>query len=190
MTFQQAKRDTLSRPDKSYIGGVDVKIKPLCDKLNSLENYYTTSSCSGRVLLMIEKKQKDRELFYWVAHDEITLCELKEEICKVVKKRKHKKLIVKFKLDPCILHVACKSLEDADKLLKKAQLAGWKKSGLLSMGKKIILELNSTERLEFPVIHSSKILVNDDFLKLVVEESNRKMGESWKKIDKLTKSLK
>ncbi|VVB79923.1 tRNA(Phe) 7-((3-amino-3-carboxypropyl)-4-demethyl wyosine(37)-N(4))-methyltransferase 1 [uncultured archaeon] len=189
MSFQQAKKDTLARPDKSYIGGVDIKIKPLCDKLNSLENYYTTSSCSGRVLIMIQKKQKDRELFLWISHSEISLNELKEEIYKITKKRKHKKLIVKFKLDPCIIHVACKTLEDADKLLKKAQLAGWKKNGIITLGKKIIVELNSTERLEFPLIHNHKLLVGEDLLKLIVEESNRKLNDSWLKIGKLTKSL-
>lgn len=187
MSFQQAKKDTLSRPDKSYIGGVDARIKPLCDKLNSLKDYYTTSSCSGRVLLMIQKKQKDRELFLWVAHGEITLDELKEELNKILKKRKHKKLVVKFKLDPCILHVACNSLEDADKLLKKAQLAGWKRNGIISLGRKIVVELNCTERLEFPIITGSKLLVGDEFLKMIVEESNRKLNESWQKIERLKK---
>lgn len=188
MSFQQAKKDTLSRPDKSYIGGVDAKIKSLCDKINSREDYYTTSSCSGRVLVMIQKKQKDRELFLWISHSEISLDELKEEINKILNKKK--KEVIKFKLDPCILHVACETLEDADKLLKKAQLAGWKRNGIISLGRKIIVELNCTERLEFPLIKNSKLLVDDEFLNRVVEESNRKLNESWKKIEKLSRFLK
>jgi len=188
--FQQSKKDTLSRPDKSFIGGVDAKIKPLCDQINSLNNFYTTSSCSGRVVIMVEKKQKDRELFLEVFHDEISSRELKSQLAEILKSKKHKKSLVKFKLEPCILHVACQNLVDADKLLKKAQFCGWKKSGLLTLGKKIILELNSTERLEFPIIKNSKILVGDEFLEIVVEESNRKLNDSWKKIEKLEKSLK
>ncbi|MBS3094253.1 hypothetical protein J4474_01170 [Candidatus Pacearchaeota archaeon] len=188
-SFLQSKKDTLSRPDKSFIGGVDAEIKPLCDKINSLKNYYTTSSCSGRVVIMIEKKQKDRESFLDIFHSEISLREIKSELMAIVKNRKHKKSLVKFKMDPCILHVACRTLEDADKLLKKAQFVGWKKSGLLSLGKKIILELNSTERLEFPIIKSSKILVGDEFLEIVVEEANRKINDSWLKIRKLEKLI-
>ena len=44
--FQKRKQDVLSKIDKSFIGKWDEKIVLLCDKINSLENYYTTSSCS------------------------------------------------------------------------------------------------------------------------------------------------
>lgn len=222
--FQQSKNDTLSRPDKSYIGGIDVRIKKLCDKINSLENYYTTSSCSGRIVIMVEKKQKDRELFLFMSHEKISLNELKKELARITKKsgfakissfenninskkinlvdqdlsrssvinnklKFNKNSIIKFKLDPCILHIACESLEDADKLLKKAQLAGWKRNGIISIGRKIVVELNSTEKLEFPIVKNGKILVDDGFLKLIVEESNKKLELSWKKIEKLEKGL-
>jgi tRNA wybutosine-synthesizing protein 3 len=242
-SFQQAKKDTLARPDKSFIGGIDSRIKKLCDKINTLENYYTTSSCSGRVVIMVEKKQKDRELFLFMSHDKISFEELKKELMKISKKSSFAKIssfennvnsktnfnlnnkiklinnfksvrnlselrdssykfvaskisnnfnknsIVKFKLDPCVLHVACESLEDADKLLKKAQLAGWKRNGIISLGRKIVVELNSTEKLEFPIVQNGKILVDDKFLKLIVEESNKKLEIGWEKIRKLGKTI-
>jgi tRNA wybutosine-synthesizing protein 3 len=188
-SFQQSKENILSRPDKSFIGGIDARIKKLCDKINSLENYYTTSSCSGRIVVMVEKKQKDRELFLFMSHDEISFSELKKELAKILKNKKNKKEIIKFKLDPCILHVACETLEDADILLKKAQLSGWKRNGVISLGRKIVVELNSTEKLEFPILKNGKILVDDDFLKLIIQESNKKLKLGWEKIEKLEKSL-
>ena len=50
--FSQRKKDVLLKSDKSSIGNVDEKISSLCNKINSKEDFYTTSSCSGRILLM------------------------------------------------------------------------------------------------------------------------------------------
>lgn len=38
--------------DRSRKGSVDKEILPLLNQLNALENFYTSSSCSGRVLLL------------------------------------------------------------------------------------------------------------------------------------------
>ncbi|CBZ54144.1 conserved hypothetical protein [Neospora caninum Liverpool] len=40
------------RRDKSKKGSVDEEIRPLLDAVNSLKNFYTASSCAGRVLLV------------------------------------------------------------------------------------------------------------------------------------------
>lgn len=183
--FTQTKTDTLKRIDKSFKGSWDKYILKLCQKINSAECYYTTSSCSGRIVVMVEKKQKDRELFLFMSHEKINFGELKKELEKIIVK--DKKNPIKFKVDPCILHIACKNLDDADKLLKKAQLSGWKRNGIISLGRKIIVEINSTEKLEFPIINTGKILVDEKFLKLIVDESNKKLEICWEKIEKLEK---
>ncbi len=59
--FQQRKKDILSKRDKSYKGNWDKHIKNLCDKINLSRNYCTTSSCSGRVVLMIDQEKKTRK---------------------------------------------------------------------------------------------------------------------------------
>jgi len=184
--FLKRKQDVLSKLDKSYKSSWDEKIAELCNKINSFDNYYTTSSCSGRIVLMVEQDKKDRDLFVFVYHDEISLKWLKEDLKLALKKKKH----VKLKLEPCILHVSCKSLEDAQKLYDRAKLAGWKKSGIIGMKNGFVVELNSTERLEFPIIHENKIFVDDEFLKIVVDESNKKLKKSWEKIKRLEKALK
>ena len=50
MTFSIEKKAVLERIDKSRKQKIDEKIKSLVDHINSLDNYYTTSSCSGRML--------------------------------------------------------------------------------------------------------------------------------------------
>jgi tRNA wybutosine-synthesizing protein 3 len=183
--FAQRKTAVLSKLDKSSIGKWDRRIKPLCEKINSLDDFYTTSSCSGRVILMIQQEKKENDLFLKVWHDRISFSELKKALAGIVKIKK----IVKFKLEPPIIHIACRDLKNATEMLEKAKHIGFKRSGILTCNKNIILELNTSERMEFPVIKNGKILVDEEFLKLIVSMSNQKMEKWWEKIKKLEKSV-
>jgi len=199
--FQKSKKDILSRKDKSSRQHLDKKIIKLCEKINKLPDYYTTSSCAGRVVLIIDSDKKKTGLFIKKYHDLISFEELKKDLEKI----KNKKTI-NFKQEPCILHVACKTLRDAQELYDKAKLAGWKKSGIIASGKRFMVELCSTEKLEFPIVNKGKILVypenykfsgsetlgtqkvpGDDFLKLIVKKSNENLKKGWRKIEKLNK---
>ena len=185
-TFSQIKQDIFERKDKSDIGEIDKKIRKLCEKINKKKEYYTTSSCAGRIVLIIANEKKKSGLFLFRNHEKIKLDELKREIERAG--RKTKKLIY-FKQEPCILHVACLNLEYAQKLLNKAKLAGWKNSGIIASNKKIILEMRSTEKLELPIIKNKKLLVDDDFLKVLVKEANERLERTWDKIEKLSNLL-
>ncbi len=231
--FLKRKKDILSKIDKSSKQCWDKKIVPLCKKINSLKNYYTTSSCSGRIVIIKDKNKKQENLFLKVYHDLIKFGKLKNElekiarashlridgsepdICqdsslkefvnaiKVFQRRNPTKLIsklsiseqsersslIKFKQEPCILHVACIGFDAALGLLKKAQLAGFKRSGIISNKGKFVCELLSTEKLEFPIVDDGKILVDDNFLKIIVKKSNENLEKSWLKIQKLNDLL-
>ena len=183
--FLRRKTSILSKPDKSSIGKWDEKIVFLCNKINSSENYYTTSSCSGRVVLMIEQEKKSHNLFLAVSHELISFNWLENNLNKIIKNKKLNKLLIKFKCEPPILHVICRNLGNASLLLEKAKSSGMKHSGIHYIGKSIILEITGDDRLEFPIFSKNKILVNDDFLKLTAKESNKKLKNSWKMIEKL-----
>lgn len=184
-SFLQRKSDVLSKPDKSSAGKWDEKIINLCNKINSKENFYTTSSCSGRIVIMLDKDKKSPDLFLKVWHELISFSELKSSL-KVLSRRKE---LIKFKLEPPILHVASKNLEGASWFLEKAKSIGWKRSGINALGRNIVLELNSTERLEFPIFKNGKLLVNGDFLKLIVKQVNAKLKRGWSKIEKLEEAI-
>ena len=83
--FKQRKKDVLFKDDKSFKKSWDEKIVKLCEKINSLENYYTTSSCSGRIVLMVNQDKKDRDLFVKVYHDLISFDELKNDLNIIIK---------------------------------------------------------------------------------------------------------
>ena len=61
--FLQRKKAILKKLDKSSKGDWDEKIISLCDKINSNDNYYTTSSCSGRIIIMKDVVKKGKGLF-------------------------------------------------------------------------------------------------------------------------------
>ena len=50
-------------------------------------------------------------------------------------------------------------------------------------------ELNSTEKLEFPIVKDKNILVDDEFLELVIKKCNENLEKSWKKVEKLERIL-
>ena len=163
--FTKRKQDILSKQDKSSKGNWDKKISGLCKKINSLENYYTTSSCAGRVVLMISQDKKEQGLFLKVYHDLINFKQLKKDLNNITELHragsKEQVNSVKFKQEPCILHVACKTFEDANSLYNKSKLAGLKRSGIISTGNRFVVEMVSTEKLEFPIIEKGRILVKD-----------------------------
>jgi len=180
--FAQRKKEILNKLDKSSKGDWDKKIVGLCDKINASENCYTTSSCAGRVVLLLDSEKKKPDLFRFVNHDLIFLDELKSELGKIEGD-------AVFKQEPCILHLACRDLDSAREIYDKAKLLGWKRSGLISWEKNFILELNSTEKIELPIVEGGKILVDDDFLEILVERANRNLKKSWGKIEKLEKLI-
>lgn len=186
--FIQRKKAVLSKIDKSSKNSWDTQILSLCNKINSLENYYTTSSCSGRVILMIYQEKKQNGLFCKFYHELISLEVLEKDLKEICKKYKNKS--IKFKLDSPILHVACRDMKSAKSLYEKAKTSGWKKIGLVSWEKRIILEIICTGKLEFPIIENEKLLVNENFLKIIVKQSNSKLKNSWEKIKKLEKLMK
>lgn len=179
--FIQRKDAVLLKTDKSSIGGWDEKISKLCKKINSLPNFYTTSSCSGRIILMIEQEKKGKDLFLKTWHDKIGVGELKEELKNLLKNG-----IIKFKVEPPIIHIACRELKDATFILEKAKFIGFKRSSILTADKNFIVELNSSDRMEFPIIKNEKVLVSDEFLELIVKMSNEKLQRGWEKINKLS----
>jgi tRNA wybutosine-synthesizing protein 3 len=185
MEFQEQKQKQLSKIDKSSIGSWDEKIKGLCNKINEKKEYYTTSSCGGRIVLIKALDEKAEDVFLFRSHKKISFNELKKHLIDIGKK--YNKL-VEFQQTTCILHVACEDLKDSQKIVNKAKLAGWKRSGIMG-GKRNMVELHSTESISFPIMEKGKILVDDDFLKLIVEQSNKKLERTWKKIENLEKII-
>jgi len=185
--FEDRKKKQLEMQDNSSIGRWDAKIKNLCEKINKNESYYTTSSCAGRAVLIKQAEKKQADLFLFRTHDKITFSQLKKLLKETIKS--NKKDLIYFRQEQCILHAACRTLEDAQNLLDKAKQVGWKNSGIMASRERIILEMRSTEHIEFPIINKGRVIVDDKFLKILVKETNRKLEKTWDKIQRLEELL-
>jgi len=182
--FQKQKAQQLSKQDKSNEGSWDKKILGLCNKINKSKDYYTTSSCAGRIVLLKGEIDKQPNAFLFKTHKKTTLKEIEGALESI----KDYSGLVEFKQSPCILHVACETIEKAQKLVTEAKLAGWKYSGIMSTRRNMV-ELHSTEHMDFPIMLNGKVLVDSDFLKVAVEEANKRLERVWGKIDRLKKAL-
>lgn len=172
--FEKLKKDILGKEDKSRIGKVDEAIKELVEKINSSEDYFTTSSCSGRIVLVTGEKKTDVK-WVKVSHDAVDL--------KWVKSVELPDSLMWMRMEPMILHVACRDVEKAQELLDKAQPI-FKKSFIQTTRNKVLVEIKGSELLVVPVA-DGKWLVDDGYLKILIEEANKKLKRTREKIDKL-----
>jgi len=182
--FLREKKQSLSKLDKSRKGSVDAKMAKLVAAINKNPDYYTTSSCSGRTILMIvprEGKKWDSEWLF-TSHGRTTFTELKKSLLKLPEEP------VWFKKEGMILHVCCRTIEAASDLADSAVKAGFRRSGIIAK-KRIIAEINDTEKIEVPVSMEGRLLVDDSYIRLLVELANEKQDRTMKKIRKLYKLI-
>ena len=192
MNFEKEKKEFLAKRDKSRKGGIDGKIRRLVDKINSLDDFFTTSSCSGRVLLFsIPNSNKKNEVQYlFSSHKKIKYNEINNILRTIIKKIKKIKNDVWLRVDGAILHVASNNMDSARKLLNTARDIGFRRSGIISLGKdRVTMELVSTENIEAIVSKKGKLLIDEGYFRVLIEEGNAKLEKTWEKVDKLHKAL-
>lgn len=186
MNFEKEKKEFLAKKDKSKKGSIDNKIKKLADKINSLDDFYTTSSCSGRILLSAipPSNKKNKVQYLFCSHKKIEFNQIKDIIIKKLSKND-----VWFRVDPVILHIACKNINSAKKFLNTARDIGFRRSGIISIGSRIIMELISTEKIDTIIGKNGKLLIDEGYFKVLVKEGNKKLENTWRKIGKLYNKL-
>jgi tRNA wybutosine-synthesizing protein 3 len=190
MDFNKEKKEFLSKKDKSRKGSIDLKIKKLVYRINSLEDFFTTSSCAGRVLIHTAPKSNKKNMvrYLYCSHNKVRE-NFAREILSSLSSANHKDDIW-IRVDGAILHIACKKLETATKILNTARDIGFKRSGIISLGKnRVTVELISTERIETIISKEGKIVIDEDYLNTLFIEGNYKLENSWKKINKLENKI-
>jgi len=159
---------------------VDEKILPMLNIINQSENFYTSSSCAGRILLLQipEIGDKKNATFLGKWHRTIESQELLSAL------RKAKKGQLWLLAQSPIIHITAKTSLDAEKMLKTAISCGFKNSNLKSIGKKIVLEICSTERLDTPIGKNAILFCNEEHLSLLIDISNDVIKKSNLKLAK------
>ena len=181
MTFDNDKKTFLQKQDKSKKGDIDENVKPLLAIINNHPDYYTTSSCSGRVYFWQGSGKKNEMEWLRVSHDVID-----EDFLKI----KDVKGLIWLRVEPLIMHICCKDRESANTLLELARQI-YKKSAFLSISSKIILEIRGSEFLEMPLYNDGKLLFNGDllFLKELINDKMNKIHHGRERMEKILKGL-
>lgn len=179
-SFIMQKRKTIERADLSRKGSVDAEIKHIIAVLNSSQNYYTTSSCAGRiVLLRIPKSgRKDQSEWLYVSHKPAKFADIK----KIIKTLPTDS--VWFKQESAIFHIAAFDFVMAEKLLDAARMSGLKHSGIISTNKRIIVEIFGNEKIEAIIADRGKLIVSDSYIKRLISEANKKMKRNREHVER------
>lgn len=185
--FLDGKEKALRALEKARIENkVDEKIIPILDILNNSREYYTSSSCAGRIVLLeipqIGDKKNADFLGRW--HRAIELDEILS-----ASKRAKKGQIWLLAQSP-IIHVVVADIQAADKIIKLANASGFKNSGIKSTTKKIICEICSTERLDAPIGKNKTLFCEKEYLQLLVNIANDIIDKSTKKLLRFEHKLK
>ncbi len=184
--FIQNKKNTLKKLEMAKKENlVDKDMIPLLDIINSYEEYYTSSSCFGRIVLLEIPKIGDKinAKFLGKWHRKIKKKELLDSIEKSYAGQ------LWFLVQPPIIHIFSKDIDSGDKLVKKAISCGFKNSGFRSVKRNIVIEVTSTERIDVPLGKDGKFFFNKDYLDILVSLANKEFERFSKKFERLKMSF-
>ncbi|MGV8150156.1 MAG: tRNA wybutosine-synthesizing 3 family protein [Candidatus Woesearchaeota archaeon] len=180
--------DKLYKPDRSRKGDVDAPIIPLIDYINSLNNFYTTSSCSGRIQLLTEAEKKPDVKWLHVSHELFTNDDT-EKVLKILNSPNLPADRIWLREENLILHVACRTMDDADKILKIVRDIGFRRSGVIADSNIIIVEICSTEKMDVPLSDNKRLVVDDKYVRLIINIANEKFSKGREKLVRLEKEI-
>ncbi|XP_034823575.1 tRNA wybutosine-synthesizing protein 3 homolog isoform X2 [Pan paniscus] len=162
--FRKWKAQCLSKADLSRKGSVDEDVVELVQFLNMRDQFFTTSSCAGRILLLDQgingfEVQKQNCCWLLVTHK----LGVKDDVIVALKKANGDATL---KFEPFVLHVQCRQLQDAQ-----------------------ILAVRSTHGLEVPLSHKGKLMVTEEYIDFLLNVANQKMEENKKRIERFYNCL-
>jgi len=186
-SFEVCKKNALSKLDKSPKGSLDQPIAELVHAINVHADYVTTSSCSGRISLFATLRDHRRGFkggrWLLVKHATVTADELRDALAANTEPVE----LVLFKHEPAIVHVQCRDLAAAKRLLQVALGAGFRESGLvLSGSEKVMLAIRTTANcLELPLATDGALLLPQQYLQLLVAQANERFEANRARTDEL-----
>ena len=161
----------MEKYEKAKIEGkVDEDIISLLDMINSMENYYTTSSCSGRIGIMeireIGDKRSAEFLGKW--HREVKIEEVEDAI------KKYKEGYLYLLVQSAIFHVVSKDIPSAIGIINFAKECGFKYSSIKHINETgVLVEILGTEHLQVPMGEKGEIKLCPEDMEFLVKMANK-----------------
>ena len=154
---------------------VDRGILYILERINEMEDYYTTSSCFGRCGIMEFPRGKNPKVYSrwlgkWHHYGE------ERELFEALEKRSRDFEMIVFVMNSPILHVAARDIPAAKRLLDLAIHSGLKASSIKSITeRRVMVEIVSTYKIDAPIGIDGEILVDRDYLRMLLNLGNTKL---------------
>ncbi|RMG39872.1 MAG: hypothetical protein D6732_03725 [Methanobacteriota archaeon] len=165
---------------------VDLEIIDLVEKINVLEDYYTTSSCAGRLTIISKEavRSKYRTDFIYKTHNpsEMNLKKIGYPI------RFNQKELWML-LEPPNFHVGARSFEKAIVLVKLAQQCGLGKSKYQSISPALVVEILGTGTLSLPLGKDGQMLVSQTYVEEVLRIASEMLMEEQKRLRRFEEKI-
>ncbi len=176
--WSEQKRSALERIKRDLeTGYFDLEVAGLVNEINKDPDMYTTSSCSGRIVLYDSQMpwgaSEARVIAKW--HRCVELREVETLVSTY-----EPKATLWLGLHSPIIHVVCRTVEKALWFLSIARKIDFKHSGVISVSSKgtATVELRVFDRVEIPVKKGGSMLVTRDGLAEVVNTFNTMLSSA------------
>jgi len=179
--FDAEKKGALERLARR---GADAEVMPVLDRLNGLADFFTTSSCAGRIVVIYLPAvgAKREAVFAGKWHRAV---EVEEVLGAIAEAPASTEGALWFIVQAPILHVACRDTDKAVALLRLALDAGFKYSGLKGLETatgRVVVEVMSTERMDVPLAAGSTTFYTDRYLAFLVSTANLLLARGKSKL--------
>ncbi|XP_020530122.1 tRNA wybutosine-synthesizing protein 2/3/4 isoform X2 [Amborella trichopoda] len=180
--------------DKSPKGSVDAPILLLLRTINAIPSYFTTSSCSGRISILLhphtitKKNKKKAGDWLFVSHEPAN----PEAVVRLLfdeQEREQDGGLVVFRFEPFILAVDCIDVASAQSLVSTAISCGFRESGITGIGRRIMVSIRCSIRLEVPLGQLGRLMVSSEYVRFLVGLANEKFEENKRRTDAFLQAL-
>jgi tRNA wybutosine-synthesizing protein 3 len=154
---------------------------PLCEFIRDTQYYFTSSSCSGRIVLIQSDRGKTKQegSFFGKWHSVVSFDAVWELINTTIEREE-----LWFKQQPFILHIGTDTIEHANSIIAIMRECGMKRGGIMLVEEgKVMIEIVGTHNLSLPIKRNNELLVSKEYVQLIVENANEKMRENQKRLE-------
>lgn len=180
MNFIETKKRILETYQEFIIKNlVDNKMLEINRIINENENFVTTSSCAGRIIIIGKKalREKYNTNFFLKTHDAL------ERKYNIENLHFDNELWVLY--EPPNIHIKCKDLKSAKMLHQFALEAKLSKSKFQSIKKPYVVEILGTGNLQIPIGFDGKLAIDQNYFNKVITVANKILIEEQNRLKSL-----
>jgi len=174
--------------DRSRAGRPDPQIITFLQTVNATADYFTTSSCAGRLILVQTLPGKGYSVdWLFVSHE---LVPNADSILEALASRQQVTgAELWYKMEPPILAICARTVGHAQRFMDVARTAGIKRVSITGTRDKIMLVVMDTQRMETMLAKDGRLMVSNEYIREITAVANEKLSKSREKFERLRLTL-